>query len=93
MTNKNPSTGVAPRSQFHFSDGRCCRMLRLTPARFTGRRESGQFHFSGNGVNQDLTAFLCDHNGVRRQVLTFKPLGCCSNRHQRHFGSRFSAEH
>ena len=52
MTNKNPSTGVAPRSQFHFSDGRCCRMLRLTPARFTGRRESGQFHFSGNGVVQ-----------------------------------------
>jgi hypothetical protein len=28
MTNKNSSTGVAPRCQFHFSDGRCCRMLR-----------------------------------------------------------------
>jgi hypothetical protein len=50
MTNKNSSTGIAPRCQFHFPDGRCCRMLRLTPARLTGRRESGQFHFSGNGV-------------------------------------------
>jgi hypothetical protein len=60
MTNKNSSTGVAPRCQFHFSDGRCCRMLRLTPARLTGRRESGQFHFSGNGVYQDFASdFVC----------------------------------
>jgi hypothetical protein len=28
MTNKNSSTGIATRCQFHFSDGRCCRMLR-----------------------------------------------------------------
>jgi len=28
MTNPNSSTGVATRCQFHFSDGRCCRMLR-----------------------------------------------------------------
>ena len=28
MTNKNSSTGIAPRCQFQFSDGGCCRMLR-----------------------------------------------------------------
>jgi hypothetical protein len=28
MTNKNSSTSVTPRCQFHFSDGRCCRILR-----------------------------------------------------------------
>ena len=28
MTKKNSSTGIAPRCQFQFSDGRCCRMLR-----------------------------------------------------------------
>ncbi len=28
MTNPNSGTGVATRCQFHFSDGRCCRMLR-----------------------------------------------------------------
>ena len=28
MTDKNSSTSVAARCQFHFSDGRCCRMLR-----------------------------------------------------------------
>jgi hypothetical protein len=28
MTNVNPSAGISPRCQFHFSDGRCCRMLR-----------------------------------------------------------------
>jgi len=59
MTNKNSSTGVAPRCQFHFSDGRCCRMLRLTPARLTGRRESGQFHFS-------VTAFTGTCVGLSR---------------------------
>jgi hypothetical protein len=31
MTNENSTTGIAPRCQFHFSDDRCCRMLR-TPA-------------------------------------------------------------
>ncbi len=29
MTNTNSSTGVATRCQFQFSDGRCCRMLRI----------------------------------------------------------------
>ncbi len=28
MTNANPGAGIAPRCQFQFSDGRCCRMLR-----------------------------------------------------------------
>ncbi|MGB6900924.1 MAG: hypothetical protein WCA40_09370 [Candidatus Acidiferrum sp.] len=28
MTNANPGPGIATRCQFHFSDGRCCRMLR-----------------------------------------------------------------
>jgi hypothetical protein len=28
MTNENSSTDLAPRCQFQFSDGRCCRMLR-----------------------------------------------------------------
>ncbi len=28
MTNENPSAGLATRCQFHFSDGRSCRMLR-----------------------------------------------------------------
>jgi hypothetical protein len=28
MTNENSSASVTPRCQFHFSDGRCCRMLR-----------------------------------------------------------------
>jgi hypothetical protein len=28
MTNPNPGPGIATRCQFHFSDGRCCRMLR-----------------------------------------------------------------
>jgi len=28
MTNTNSSTGIATRCQFHFSDGRSCRMLR-----------------------------------------------------------------
>jgi hypothetical protein len=28
MTNENSTTSIAPRCQFHFSDDRCCRMLR-----------------------------------------------------------------
>jgi len=69
MTNKNSSTGVAPRCQFHFSDGRCCRMLRLTPARLTGRRESGQFHVSVTAFGRSRPAADASREVVERWLL------------------------
>jgi hypothetical protein len=60
MTNAYPGPGIATRCQFHFSDGRCCRMLR-SPAHpifcaFHARQELNQLE--SQRVGAEISASL-----------------------------------
>jgi hypothetical protein len=60
MMNPNSSPGIATRCQFHFSDGRCCRMLR-SPAHpifcaFHARQELNQLE--SQRVGAEISASL-----------------------------------